>query len=448
MSKPTETSTGVQVAGTIVVGLVAIISISAIFVWAAVPRDDKNKHIDDGGQPEVLEKLASPTVEVSVINSHEIRVKWNSISNASNYDLQWTTDSAFTSGVGTVISAATWSHITELNANTTYYVRVKAKGTGQYRNSDYYSGPVFSDSDYSDVQSATTPGLKLETPKIIEVSATGSNAMSVTWYPVSNADNYEIQFATDLIFTRDVTTIKSTTTSQDITGLNPNTIYYVHVKAKGTGCIDSDYSPLKSVTRPAEKLDSPTVKVSAISSSEISVTWNSISNAGSFEIQFATNARFTADVGTVQSTATWGDNITELITELNPNTTYYVRVKAIGNGQGSDSDFSPPQSVTTAKPKLETPKIVDGRWGRNKIEVVLTTVSNADRYYIDYTTDEDFNSGIRTVSVNSPSDNSPTTSREITGLNANTTYHVRVKASGAGFIDSDYSKTIWFQTQR
>ena len=186
------------------------------------------------------------------------------------------------------------------------------------------------------------------------------------------------------------------------------------------------------------KLDTPTVTVSATGSNEIRVTWNPISNAGSYDIQYATNASFTRNVDTVRSTSTSHD-----ITRLDANTTYYVRVMATSIGRYSNSDYSIVKSTTTVKRKLEAPSIVDGRWKRNEIGVVWTRVNNADRYTIEYTTDRSFNTGIRTVSAGPLS-----TSTSITGLNANTTYHVRIKAIGAGFTDSDYSATAWFQTSR
>ena len=186
------------------------------------------------------------------------------------------------------------------------------------------------------------------------------------------------------------------------------------------------------------KLDTPTVTVLATGSNEIRVTWNPISNAGSYDIQYATNASFTRNVDTVRSMRTLQD-----ITRLDANTTYYVRVIAIGTGRYSNSDYSTVKSATTVKRKLETPTIVDGRWKRNEIGVVWTRVNNADRYTIEYTTDRNFNTGIYTVSAGAFS-----TSTSITGLNANTTYYVRIKAIGAGFTDSDYSALTWFQTSR
>jgi len=93
--------------------------------------------------------------------------------------------------------------------------------------------------------------------------------------------------------------------------------------------------------------------------------------------------------------------------------------------------------------QLDAPKITRYEWGRNKIGIRWTPVNNAGSYKIEYTTDSNFNSRIRTVTVNAS-----TTSREITGLGTYTTYYVRVKALGTGFTDSGYSNSVWIRTPR
>jgi len=153
-------------------------------------------------------------------------------------------------------------------------------------------------------------------------------------------------------------------------------------------------------------------------------------------IEYATNSAFTRDVGRVASTTAWKD-----ITGLNPNTTYYVRVMA--RGVAGESKYSTARSVTTARITLDTPVITHWAWDREAIGIVWTPVNNADNYRIEYTTDENFLVGVRTITVGP----SPT-SRSITGLRSFTIYHVRIRATGAGFTDSDYSIPVFIRTPR
>ena len=204
-------------------------------------------------------------------------------------------------------------------------------------------------------------------------------------------------------------------------------------------------TPQVTTPRVNVKLNSPTIAVSAMGSHGIRVTWNPVNNASNYVIQRATNSVFTRDVRTGSpTTTTWGD-----IVGLDPNTTYYIRVMATGSDEYSNSDYSQWRSATTLKLKLGTPEIVHAGWGKKSnsnywIGLTWTSVRNASYYTVEYTTDSTFRTGVRSVTVGSS-----TTSREISGLRAYTKYYVRVKATGAGFIDSDYDPGgKWIRTPR
>jgi hypothetical protein len=269
---------------------------------------------------------------------------------------------------------------------------------------------------------------KLSTPAINTISETGSDGIRGAWNSVSNASGYELQWATSQTFTNAVTSFVSTTaTWGDLHSLSPNTTYYARVMATGTGRYsNSDYSAVRSATTANIRLDSPAITVTATGSNVIRVTWNPVNNASSYTIQYATNSAFTSDVRSVNSTTTSGN-----ITGLNPNTTYHVRVMAIG--AAVESNYSTVRTARTPMLKLGTPAIVDGRWDRNRIGIAWSPIRDASSYRIEYTTDPNFNTGIRTV---------------ITGLSALTIYYVRVRATATGFTNSDYSEPIWIRTDR
>jgi len=87
--------------------------------------------------------LAVPTgVGAICTNATTMNVKWNSVSNASGYVIQYATDEYFTQDVreqnvsgGSVKTA----NVTSLATDTTYYVRIMATGTGNYNDSPYSS---------------------------------------------------------------------------------------------------------------------------------------------------------------------------------------------------------------------------------------------------------------------------------------------------------------------
>jgi len=275
---------------------------------------------------------------------------------------------------------------------------------------------------------------KLGTPAVT-VSVNGSNAIRVTWNSVNNASGYVVQCATNQSFTPILRTVSSSTTSADITGLNPDTTYFVRVIATGTGRYsNSDHSTIRSVAIAKLRPVAPTLgTVATVGTDGMVATWNSVNNASSYRVQFATNSRFEPVLRTVDSSTTSTN-----ITGLNPSTTYHVRVMALGTG--GNSDYSTVRSATTAQLSLGTPTItVAQASGSNSIRVTWNQVNNANNYRVQYATNATF-TGARTV-------NSSTTSANITGLNPNTTYHVRVMARGTDSVsDSNYSASAMART--
>ncbi|MCL2120413.1 MAG: fibronectin type III domain-containing protein, partial [Planctomycetaceae bacterium] len=76
-----------------------------------------------------------------------MRVSWTPVANASGYVVRYSTDETFATNMNTVSVDETTAEVTldGLQANTTYYVSVKATGTG-----------IYLDSPFSTAQSATT----------------------------------------------------------------------------------------------------------------------------------------------------------------------------------------------------------------------------------------------------------------------------------------------------
>ena len=123
--------------------------------------------------------------------------------------------------------------------------------------------------------------VKLIPPTLGNVTATGSDTISVTWNAVAHASGYEVQYATNSTFTEGVETVNSMTTATTITDLDADTIYWVRVKTIGAGVYsNSDYSMVKSAMTDESGLN---VTVHGqVSMWDVVLQWNVIDNAPLF----------------------------------------------------------------------------------------------------------------------------------------------------------------------
>ncbi|MBR0226260.1 MAG: fibronectin type III domain-containing protein, partial [Thermoguttaceae bacterium] len=190
----------------------------------------------------------------------------------------------------------------------------------------------------------------LDVPTFKSSSST-SDSITVTWNAVANASGYVVEYKslTDADYTAAPTTNDTTIV---IPNLVPDTTYKLRVYAVGDGVnySDSVYSSVKPVkTKEAVDpitLDAPTFKSSSSTTSSVTVAWNVVANASGYVVEYksSTDASYTTMTPTTSTTRT--------ITNLDPSTTYKIRVYAVGDGVNySDSVYS---AVKAVKTKVET----------------------------------------------------------------------------------------------
>lgn len=150
---------------------------------------------------------------------------WTAVPSAVLYTLEFSTDPAFGTIALSINSGTTFALATGLQGSNTYYWRVKANNGGH-------------ESAYSNVYSFTTGtgAANLVYPPDTSVGISVNPVF--VWDPVPNADNYTLQVSTTSTFTTQsmvYNTSGITSTSQQVNGLNPNTLYYWRVRsASGT----------------------------------------------------------------------------------------------------------------------------------------------------------------------------------------------------------------------
>lgn len=190
-------------------------------------------------------------------------------------------------------------------------------------------------------------------PTGFKVTKTGSTLLFVAWSSPSSAiKSWAVQASTSSSFPDGKkTVIVNNATTTQIAGLQPSTTYYLRVRGRST---TNDLTPWSTVIskRTSSYAFSPpsTPSVSRIRKDSFKLNWGEVPNASAYRIQLSTRSSFSGDGapggtggapiyllngrdnaayvgrgGTVTVEAT-GANTETLI---RPNTTYYVRVRAL-----------------------------------------------------------------------------------------------------------------------
>ncbi len=156
---------------------------------------------------------------------------WSTVSSAVMYTVEFSTDPAFSTIDISRNAGITSTTVPNLLGNTMYYWRVKSNNGGH-------------ESAYSNVYSfnSASAAATLITPAD---SSTGIVINPIfEWSAVPGADNYTLQVSTTSTFTvasMVYNTAGLTGTTQQVSGLNPNTLYYWRVRS-ATGTTQGFYS--------------------------------------------------------------------------------------------------------------------------------------------------------------------------------------------------------------
>ena len=264
------------------------------------------------------------------LSSSAIELTWNSVAGADEYKVF---RSLSMSGTYEEIAIVIQTDFTDtgLDANTTYYYKVSAKGP---------SG----ESEQTDPISVTTKLPIPDTPDGLTAVALSSSEIKVEFNTVNGAVGYNIYFCESPPnnFTL-LTTVGSGTYTHN--NLTPETEYFYKVSAYNDDG-ESGLSDSVSATTLPTPPDTPTgVSATALSSSEIQVTYNSVSDADGYIIYHSLYAtgQYTA-LDSISQTTFTHDN-------LEANTTHYYKVSAyndVGESELSDTVYATTKSDKVA----------------------------------------------------------------------------------------------------
>lgn len=275
-------------------------------------------------------------------------LSWNASSSATAYQLQVSTDSAFSSTLFNDSTLSATSHsIGPLAVKSSFYWHVRAKNSAGW-------------SAYSSLWKFSTGDTASKMPIAVTMPATGINATSATLNATVNANGFSttVNFQYDTtasLYRNSIAGIPSTiggdtatTITRTLTGLIPNTTYHYRISATNQAGIaygadetfttnDTTHSAPTAITLPPANVTS----TSAIMRASV----NPHGYETTVNFQYGTTTAYGNSIGGIPLHVN-GDTATivaNTINGLTPYTTYHYRVSATnqaGSMEGNDQTFT------------------------------------------------------------------------------------------------------------
>ena len=359
-----------------------------------------------GGSSSPSSSSPPPGIPASVTataGDGQVTIGWAAVSGAASYDIYYSTSSGVSTASSIIKGVQPGYVVTGLANGTTYYFAVAAVNNG---------GESALSSEVSATPQPPIPA------KPTGVVASGQNTqVTLGWSSVPGATSYNVYYDTASGVTTSSLKVTGVNSGSAITGLTNGITYYFGVTAvnvSGESPISSEVSATPNIT-----LIAPTGFGITGGDKQVSLSWNSVSGATSYNIYYGTAPGvFPSGTKTTGVTTT-----STTISGLTDGTTYYFAVTAVGGGTESQ-----PTSELSATPQVPTPGAPTGvniTGGDAQVTLSWPGVSGATSYNIYY--------GVTAgVVPSSAKITGATSGTPITGLINGTTYYFVVTAVSAG----------------
>ena len=369
--------------------------------------------------PSGLHVLSTSTTAISLA--------WKSSGSEASYLVEFDTDASFKGPKSTTVTAA-GADLTGLAKGTVYYVRATAVDE---------DGKALSKTSTTLKTETRASGYTHLAPLGLKVSKATTTSLSFTWQSRGSGIRYRVSYATKSSFSNAVYD-RETSTSLTVSKLQPNTTYYVKVRViTSSGTNLSSYSA--AITTKTEALPSPkNLAVTATAKTALAFNWQPVAGTQRYRVQYSTSSKM-SNASYVRFT----DESAEL-TGLRSGTVYYLKVRAITSAGVNLSPYSAAVKTSTASSATATylpPKgLAATAPSSGRLAITWTSRASGLHYQLQYSTKSD---------LSSPSTlTASTTKAGISGLDAATTYYVRVRAlTSGGSVVSGWSQPLAVTTR-
>jgi len=359
--------------------------------------------------------LATPA---SNTTQNSFDANWDAVPGATGYILWVANDEFFTNILWTYdsldVGDVTTYGVSGLYIDHDYYYRLRAYNTGGV---SPYSNTIYS---------PTYPNLPY-TPMATPATNITSYSFDANWYTGYGADGYYLDVATDTGFINMVGGYDNLnvgdTNSYTVSGLSPATRYYYRLRSYNVAGASPNSNEITVDTYPLPP--PPPVAHAAINISQtfFDALWYPSSNATGYYLDVAEDIDFTTFVGSFQNYNVYGDTIATVY-GLNPESTYYYRVRAYNDG-GTSGNSNVVEAFTLPQDP-NSPHALDPIYvSQTSFDALWNTAQGATSYWLDVGLDYGFStyvSGYENLNVGSD------TTYPVTGLDPDTRYYFRLRA--------------------
>ncbi|GAB4030089.1 MAG: hypothetical protein Fur0012_05430 [Elusimicrobiota bacterium] len=264
--------------------------------------------------------------------------------------------------------------------------------------------------------------VSLNVPTDLSAGTVNKNSIQLSWTENnSGVTDWYIRYSTESSFDLSLTTeVKINSNPYTVSSLSPNTTYYFQVKSS-SGVFDSPYTQSFEKSTLAETPSSLTAQ--SRTDTSLAFSWNANGNGTGTLYNIVLLDGSNNEVGSSTSTALSGT-----FNSLSPNTTYYAKVRAIGNNSGDITAFSSPVSTKTLITITDVSNVAFSDVAADSVKVSFDHASGAKLYQIEASSVSAFD--VPSIVITSSTANKYAvfgTGGE-GSLMPNTTYYLRVKA--------------------
>jgi fibronectin type 3 domain-containing protein len=417
---------------TLVAGVITITNTkTGAIIFTGSIADLKNGHFtdDNNALPGAPAIPAAPAGLTATGGANKMSLAWSAVSNATSYNIYWSTQSGVTASNGSKLSSTANSYAQlGLSAGTTYYYVVSAVNSA-------------GESAVSTQASATTDAAPVATVPLPPAGVTatgGSKQVSVAWSPVAGATSYNVYWSVSAgVTTGNGTKLAAATSPTVFNGLADGANYYyvvTAVNAVGESAASVQVAATTLAAVPAPTAPAAPSGLSATGGAkQETISWTPVSGAASYNLYWSTTPGVTTSTGTRIAAV----SSPYVQTNLTAGTTYYYVVTAV-NSVGESAASAQASAATNAAPPAlpSAPTGVSATGGANQVSVSWAAVSGATSYNLYWST----SAGVTTASGTKIA--GATSPYLQTGLAAGTSYFyvvTAVNSAGEGIASAQAS---------